>query len=141
MLESRHITNFRTSFTECGEREGGWVALSDSITCALLPDSLTLHISFCTFCPKNSQAVWTHLIWREKPLSGGNVLIRCVGRVGRGRRARGRRRSRKKELGRGNTLSKPSLPQGMMKGKSVGAPGTQRRLSLQIGAGITHLDR
>lgn len=71
----------------------------------------------------------------------GNVLIRCVGKVGRGRRARGGRRSRKKELGRGNTLSKRSLPQGMVKGKSVGAPGTQRWLSLQIGAGITHLDR
>lgn len=71
----------------------------------------------------------------------GNVLIRCVGGVGRGVRVREGGRNRKKELGRGNTLSKCSLPQGMMKGKSVGAPGTQRWLSLQIGTGITHPDR
>lgn len=50
-------------------------------------------------------------------------------------------RGRKKELGRGNILSKCSLPWGMMKEKVDGAPGTQRWLSLQIGTGTTHLDR
>jgi hypothetical protein len=44
--------------------------------------------------------------------------------------------------GKGNHLvENVPFPTGMIKGKSVGAAGAQRWLSLQIGTGTTHLDR
>lgn len=82
MLESRHITNFCTSFTGAvgaGERLGHSTGPHHACPAAQL---INCTHQLLYFLRENSQAVWTHLIWKEKPLSGIMFLIRCVEREG-----------------------------------------------------------